>query len=158
MFDFTPDREHTLRQPTTERYLLAFHGMMINAAFPPPPPPSHANPSFHSTLLPFSLRVIYAFPSVRPHISGGGKERKERVSGGYRVSKPTLGVTKKEASVHTLPRDAPWLLGKYSEYYVRPLCCVLRSLHKGSFLLLGSRESGRESVGGVAFREILGQD
>ncbi len=51
--------------------------------FPSPlPSPSHANPSFHSTLLPFSLRVIYALPSVRPHISDGGKERKERVSGG----------------------------------------------------------------------------
>ncbi len=80
------------------------------------------------------------------------------MSGGLQGVQNNPRCYKKEASEHTLQRDAPWLLGKYSEYYVRPLCCVLRSLHKGSFLLLGSRASERESVGGVAFREILGQD
>ena len=151
------DREHTLRQPTTKRYLLAFHGMMINAAFPLPSP-SHANPSFHSTLLPFSLRVIYASPSsVRPHISGWGKERKERVSGGYRVSKTTLGVIKKRL-LCPLSHEAPrgYLANTASTMYDRS--AVYYDLCTKALSSCLDRERERESVGGVAFREILGQN
>ncbi len=47
------DREHTLRQPTTKRYLLAFHGMMINAAFPPP-------------LAPLPMQIHLSIPRCSP--------------------------------------------------------------------------------------------